>query len=114
MLWGQLEKKNKDVIKLSKESIYLKLTQHCKSNVFQYKIKIRWSSHHGAAETNLTRNHEVVGLIPALTQWVKDLAIAVSCGVGRRHGSDLALLWLWCRLAAVALIGALAWNLHVP
>ena len=22
--------------------------------------------------TNLTRNHEVVGLIPDLTQWVKD------------------------------------------
>ena len=27
----------------------------------------------GAAETNLTRNHEVVGSIPGLTQWVKDL-----------------------------------------
>ena len=25
--------------------------------------------------TNLTRNHEVVGLIPALAQWVKDLAL---------------------------------------
>ena len=31
-----------------------------------------WSSRHGAAETNLTRNHEVVGLIPGLTQWIKD------------------------------------------
>ena len=29
-------------------------------------------SHHGAVETNPTRNHEVVGLIPGLTQWVKD------------------------------------------
>ena len=29
----------------------------------------------GAAETNLTRNHEVVGLIPGLAQWVKDLAL---------------------------------------
>ena len=28
----------------------------------------------------------------------------MSCGVGRRGGSDPALLWLWCRLAAVALI----------
>ena len=25
--------------------------------------------------------------------------------------SDLALLWLWCRLAAVALIGPLPWEL---
>ena len=24
---------------------------------------------------NLTRNHEVVGSIPALAQWVKDLAL---------------------------------------
>ena len=28
----------------------------------------------------------------------------MSCGVGQRHGSDLALLWLQCRPAAVALI----------
>ena len=25
--------------------------------------------------TNVTRNHEVVGLIPGLAQWVKDLAL---------------------------------------
>ena len=25
--------------------------------------------------TNLTRKHEVLGLIPGLTQWVKDLAL---------------------------------------
>jgi len=25
--------------------------------------------------TDLTRNHEVVGLIPGLAQWVKDLAL---------------------------------------
>ena len=34
----------------------------------------------------------------------------MSCGVDHRQGSDLALLWLWCRLAAVAWIGPLAWE----
>ena len=34
---------------------------------------IYWSSHCVAAETNMTRNHEVVGWIPGLPQWVKDL-----------------------------------------
>ena len=34
----------------------------------------------------------------------------MSCGVGHRHGSDLVLLWLWCRLAATALIRPLAWE----
>ena len=41
---------------------------------------------------NPSRNHEVVGSIPGLAQWVKDLCIAVSCGVGHRRDSDLALL----------------------
>ena len=33
----------------------------------------------------------------------------MSYGVGRRCSSDLALLQLWCRLAATALIRPLAW-----
>ena len=32
-------------------------------------------------------------------------------GVGRRYGLDPVLLWLWYRLAAVAPIGPLAWEL---
>ena len=36
--------------------------------------------------------------------------MAVSCGVGRRRGSDPAWLWLWWRRAAVALIRPLAWD----
>ena len=35
----------------------------------------------------------------------------MSCGVGRRCGLDPALLWLWRRLAAVAPIGPVAWEL---
>ena len=35
----------------------------------------------------------------------------MSCGVVRRHSSDLALLWLWRRPAVVALIRPLAWEL---
>ena len=34
-----------------------------------------WSSHHGTVEMNLTRNHEIAGLIPSLTKWVKDPAL---------------------------------------
>ena len=48
---------------------------------------------------------EVSGLIPGLAQ-----CIALSCGVGRRCGLDPVLLWLWHRLAAVPLIGPLAWK----
>ena len=63
------------------------------TELFTLKWLIR-SSRHGAAETNLTRNHEVGGLIPGLPQWVK----------------DLALLWPWCRPVAVAPITPLAWE----
>ena len=51
---------------------------------------------------------EDMGSITVLTQWVKRSCVAVSCGVGPRCGSDLVLLWLWCRPAAAALIQLLA------
>ena len=34
----------------------------------------------------------------------------MSCDVDRRHVLDPALLWLWYRLAAVALTQPLAWE----
>ena len=43
---------------------------------------------------NPTRNHEIAGSILALLSWVK----------------DLALLWLWHRPAATALIRPLVWE----
>ena len=35
----------------------------------------------------------------------------MGCSVGRRRGSYLALLWLWCRPTAAALIPPLPWEL---
>ena len=47
--------------------------------------------------TNPTRNHEVAGSVPALAQWINDLAIW--------HCHEL-----WCRLVATAPIRPLAWE----
>ena len=69
------------------------------------------SSYRGSEVTNPTSIPKDTGSIPGLAQWVEDLAFPVSCGVGQRRGSDLALLCLWCRPAATAPIWPLAWKL---
>ena len=59
---------------------------------------------------NLTSIHEDAGLNPDFAQQFKGSGVAMSYGVDHRHGSDLALLRLWHRLAASALIQVLAWK----
>ena len=70
--------------------------------------KIIWAgtSHHGPAETNPTRNHEIAGLIPGLS----GLRIQRFHELWCRSRHSLDLVWLWCKIAAVALIGPLAWE----
>ena len=59
---------------------------------------------------NPTSIHKGEGLIPRLAQWVTGCRVALSCGVGRRRGRNLVWLWLWCKLAATALIQPLGWE----
>ena len=51
--------------------VYRKLSKHCKSTMLQLQKKNPRSSHRGSEETNPTRIHENVDLIPGLSQWVK-------------------------------------------
>ena len=60
---------------------------------------------------NTTSFHENEGSVPGLAQCIKVLVLLLSCGICCRHGLDPKLLWLWCRLAAAALIWPLAWKL---
>ena len=60
---------------------------------------------------NVPNTYEDMGSIPGPAQWAKDsFGMAVSCGVGHRHGLDPELLWLWHRPADTAPTGPLAWE----
>ena len=46
----------------------MKPSRAAKATMWEFLVVAQWL-------TNLTRNHEVAGSIPGLTQWVKDLAL---------------------------------------
>ena len=60
--------------------------------------------------TNPASIQEDAGSVSGLSGFLR-IWLAMSYGVGCRHGSDPALLWLWCRLTAAAPIQRLAWEL---
>ena len=59
------------------DSIFIPANQRIEESSckYRYKIKTIRSSCLGEVETNPTRNHEVEGSTPGLTQKVKDLAL---------------------------------------
>ena len=64
-------------------------------NLLVDKIKIQqfWISCCGSVVMNPTCIHEDAGLVPGLTEWVKDTALQwATYSVGQRCGLELALL----------------------
>ena len=76
---------------------------HTVGMLYIIKILYNGSSFYDSVEMNLTSIHETRGLIPGLTQWLKDLALDLVARIW-------CWLWLWRRPAATALIRPLAWE----
>ena len=78
--------------------------QQGKINSSKLKEFLSWLS-----RINLTSIHEDAGSITWPCLVGLGSGVSVSYGVGQRCGSDLVLLWLWCRPVAIAPIQSLAW-----
>ena len=98
---------------------------------FKKILGLFWEIHKFTSTLRVLKSRvkKAVG-VPLVAQWVKNLIYCPwGCGfdpwhhsvawgssvatsfVGHRCGSDLVLLWLWCRPAATAPISPLAWEL---
>ena len=78
--------------------------------VLQLKKMHHHGVHCGSVEMSPASIHMDVGSIPGFTLG-QGSSIAVSYGVGGRHGSDPTLLWLCRKPAGAALIRPIAWEL---
>ena len=81
----------------------------------EVKLSLFGSSHHGTVVNESDKAPWGCEFNPWPCSVGYGFGVARSCGVGRRCGSDLVLLWLWLwhRLAAVTPIQPLAW-VHMP
>ena len=73
---------------------FVRISKDLYTNVFKKTcdfLKRSQSSHRGAVEMNPTRNHEVVGSIPGLTQWIKDPAVSCRGRLQTRLRSGIAV-----------------------
>ena len=75
-----------------------------------FKTKSAWNSHRGSVVNEPDQYLRGCRFNPQLCSMGQGSGIVMSCGVGCKHGSDPALLWLWHRPAASAPRVPLAWE----